>query len=196
MDAAADPRYPAEIVLVLSNVPDAAGLVRANGKGIPTRTVSHRSYPSRETFDSAVDDILREFRIEIVCLAGFMRILSDAFVKKWEGRILNIHPSLLPAFKGVDVHRRVLESGVRISGCTVHFVVSELDSGPIIAQAAVPVVAGDTEETLSARTLAAEHRLYPHALRLLANDHVGLVRDKVRRVADPPAGGELFSPPL
>jgi formyltetrahydrofolate-dependent phosphoribosylglycinamide formyltransferase len=174
IDAAADTRFPAEIVLVFSNIVDAPGLARAKSAGIATEAISHRDHPDRESFDTAMDDVLRQSEIEIVCLAGFMRILSDNFVRRREGRLINIHPSLLPAFKGLDVHRRVLEAGVRISGCTAHFVAPELDSGPIIAQAAVPVLVGDAEETLAARTLAAEHRIYPLALGLLASGRVKL----------------------
>jgi len=174
IDAAADPAYPAEIALVLSNVADAPGLDRAARAGIATKTISHREHPTRESFDGAVEADLFAERIEIVCLAGFMRILSDGFVRHRQGCIINIHPSLLPAFKGLHVHRQVLESGVRISGCTVHFVVPELDSGPVIAQAAVPVLDGDDEDSLAARTLEAEHRLYPIALRLLAEGRVKL----------------------
>jgi phosphoribosylglycinamide formyltransferase-1 len=194
MDAARDPVFPAEIALVLSNMPDAPGLGHASGAGIPTKTISHRSYPSREAFDAAVNAALQESGIELVCLAGFMRILSDGFVKTWEGRIINIHPSLLPAFKGTDVHRRVLDAGVRITGCTVHFVVPELDSGPILAQAAVPVVCGDSEADIAARTLAAEHRVYPFALKLLAEGRVRLVDGRTEFVDRPMASGTLFSP--
>lgn len=174
IDAAADPSYPAKIALVLSNVAAAPGLARAAAAGIPTQTISHRGFPSRDAFDSALSDALQAARIEIVCLAGFMRVLSEGFVRHWQGRLINIHPSLLPAFKGLDVHRRVLDAGVRISGCTVHFVVPELDSGPIIAQAAVPVLTDDDEERLAERTLSAEHKLYPLALRLLAEGRVTL----------------------
>jgi len=176
--AAADPSFPAEVVLVISNVADAEGLKHAAAAGIATKIVPHKAFPSREEFDAAVDAALGEARIEIVCQAGFMRILSDWFARKWEGRLLNIHPSLLPAFKGVHVHEQALEAGVRISGCTVHFVVPELDAGPIILQAAVPVEAGDTPETLAARVLAEEHKLYPAALRLIAEGHVKLVNGR------------------
>jgi len=196
IDATFESAFPAEIALVLSNVAGAPGLARAAGAGIPVRTIPHQSYPSREAFDAAVNDVLREYRIDLVCLAGFMRILSDGFVKAWESRIINIHPSLLPAFKGIDVHRRVLEAGVRITGCTVHFVVAELDSGPIIAQAAVPVVEGDTEDSIAARTLEAEHRLYPLALKLVADGSARLAGGEVRYTHAPPADGTLFSPGL
>lgn len=194
IDAAADPAYPAEIALVLSNVADAPGLDRAARAGIATKTISHRDHPTRESFDSAVEAALFAERIEIVCLAGFMRILSDGFVRRRQGFIVNIHPSLLPAFKGLHVHRQVLDSGVRISGCTVHFVVPELDSGPIIAQAAVPVLDGDDEDALAARTLAAEHRLYPIALRLLAEERVTLEGSHTRFAEMKTNTGMLLNP--
>jgi formyltetrahydrofolate-dependent phosphoribosylglycinamide formyltransferase len=196
IDAAAQPDYPAEIALVLSNVTDAPGLTRASGQDIPTRTLPNGSFSSREAFEHAVDGVLREFEIEIVCLAGFMRILSNGFVRDWEGRLLNIHPSLLPAFKGIDAHRQVRDAGVRISGCTVHYVVSELDSGPIIAQAAVPIPVNDSEQMIAARTLAAEHKLYPFALRLVAEGVVALVDGKLKWANAAAAAGELFSPAL
>jgi phosphoribosylglycinamide formyltransferase-1 len=172
--AAADPAFPAEIVLVISNVGNAEGLKHAANAGIATKVIPHKAFVSREAFDAAIDAALAEADIEIVCLAGFMRILSDWFARRWEGRLLNIHPSLLPSFKGVHVHEQVLQAGARISGCTVHFVVPELDAGPIISQAAVPVELGDTPDTLAARILAEEHRLYPEALKLLAEGRVRL----------------------
>jgi phosphoribosylglycinamide formyltransferase-1 len=172
--AAANPAFPAEIVLVISNVGGAEGVMHAANAGIATKVIPHKAFVSREAFDAAVDAALNEGDIKIVCLAGFMRILSDWFARKWEGRLLNIHPSLLPSFKGVHVHEQALQAGVRISGCTVHFVVPELDAGPIIAQAAVPVEPGDTPDTLAARVLEAEHKLYPAALKLLAEGKVRL----------------------
>jgi phosphoribosylglycinamide formyltransferase-1 len=196
IDACARPDFPAKIVCVISNVPNVEGLARAERAGIRTHTIAHASYHSRELFDSALDDLLRDADAGIVCLAGFMRVLSNHFVDRWTGRLVNIHPSLLPAFKGLNVHRRVLEAGVRISGCTVHFVVSELDSGPIIAQAAVPVLPDDTEHTLAARTLAVEHKLYPFALDLLADGRIRLEQGRVRFEGDGGAEGQLFSPHL
>ena len=177
IDACADPNFPAEIVLVLSNVDGAGGLERAKKAGIATTVISHKGR-TREDFDAGIDAALRAAGVEIVCLAGFMRILSDGFARKWEGRVLNIHPSLLPAFKGVHVHERVLAAGVKVSGCTVHFVVPELDAGPIVEQARVPVLAGDTPDTLAARVLVEEHRIYPHALKLLAEGKVKLADGK------------------
>jgi phosphoribosylglycinamide formyltransferase-1 len=176
--ASRDPSFPAEIVLVFSNVENAEGLKRAQEAGIATKAISHKAYASREEFDMALDAVLREARIDLVCEAGFMRIHSDRFVRGWEGRILNIHPSLLPAFKGIRVHQQAIDAGVRVSGCTVHFLVPELDSGPIIAQAAVPVTPADTAETLAARVLEAEHKLYPEALRMVAEGKVKLVHGK------------------
>jgi phosphoribosylglycinamide formyltransferase 1 len=174
IEAAHDPLYPAEIALVFSNVETAAGLAFAREAGISIRSFSHEGFPSREAFDMAVDAALVEARIDLIAEAGFMRIHSDAFVRKWSGRILNIHPSLLPAFKGIHVHEQALEAGVKISGCTVHFMVPELDAGPIVAQAAVPVLPGDTLETLAERVLAEEHRIYPQALKLVAEGKVKL----------------------
>ena len=168
IEAAQAKDYPAEITLVVSNRPDAAGLAFAASSGIATAVVDHKRFASREAFDAALDAALEKARIEIVCLAGFMRMLTTPFVGKWRGRMLNIHPSLLPEFKGLDTHARALAAGVKMHGCTAHFVVPELDSGPIILQEKVPVLAGDTEQTLAARVLEAEHRIYPAALRLLA----------------------------
>jgi formyltetrahydrofolate-dependent phosphoribosylglycinamide formyltransferase len=165
--AAAAPGYPAEVALVLSNRPDAPGLARAGAAGIATACVDHRPHRGdRPAHDAAVDACLRAHGIELVCLAGYMRVLTPGFVEGWAGRMLNVHPSLLPAFPGLDTHRRALEAGVRLHGCTVHVVTAALDAGPILAQAAVPVLPGDTEAALAARVLAQEHRLYPLALRL------------------------------
>lgn len=194
IDAAADPAFPARITLVVSNFADAGGLERAGRAGIPTMTVSHRGHTSRESFDDRIDEALRTAEIDLVCLAGFMRVLSDKFVRRWQGRLINIHPSLLPSFKGLNVHRQVLDAGVRISGCTVHFVVTELDSGPIIAQAAVPVLADDDEDRLAARTLAAEHKLYPLALSMLAGDRVRLEGTRAVFADTPANSGVLFNP--
>jgi phosphoribosylglycinamide formyltransferase-1 len=165
--------YPAEIALVISNRPDAAGLARAQVEKIPTAVVDHTRYgKDREAFERALEAELEAHRIELVCLAGFMRLLSPWLVERWRGRMLNIHPALLPAFKGLDTHRRALAAGAKTHGATVHLVVPDVDSGPIVLQEAVPIVAGDTEETLAARVLAVEHRLYPQALKLLAQGRV------------------------
>jgi formyltetrahydrofolate-dependent phosphoribosylglycinamide formyltransferase len=168
IEAAQANDYPAEIALVVSNRPDAGGLAFAAKHGIATYVVDHKRFASREAFDAALQEALERARIEIVCLAGFMRLLTTPFVEKWRGRMLNVHPSLLPELKGLDTHARALAAGAKVHGCTVHFVVPELDSGPIVLQEKVPVLGGDTEETLAARVLAAEHRIYPAALRLLA----------------------------
>ncbi len=168
IEAAQAKDYPAEIALVVSNRPDAAGLEFASKHGIAVTVVDHKSFASREAFDEALQETLERTRIEIVCLAGFMRMLTTPFVENWRGRMLNIHPSLLPELKGLNTHARALAAGVKVHGCTVHFVVPELDSGPIILQEKVMVLAGDTEQTLAARVLAAEHRIYPAALRMLA----------------------------
>jgi phosphoribosylglycinamide formyltransferase-1 len=168
IEAAKAPEFPAEIALVLSNRPGAGGLARAEAEGIRTAVVDHKLFPDRASFDAEVGRVFDEAGIELICLAGFMRILSDSFVEARLGRMLNIHPSLLPSFKGLHPHRQALEAGVRIHGCTVHFVVPELDSGPIVAQAAVPVLPGDTEDELAARVLGEEHRLYPLGLELVA----------------------------
>ena len=172
--AASLPGFPAEIALVISNAINAEGLQHASAAGIATKVVSHKAYETREAFDRAVAQELDAAGVEIVCLAGFMRILSTWFTRHWEGRLLNIHPSLLPLFKGVHVHEQALAAGMRVSGCTVHFVVPELDAGPIIAQAAVPVAIDDTPDTLAARVLVEEHKLYPAALKLLAEGRVRL----------------------
>jgi phosphoribosylglycinamide formyltransferase-1 len=175
IDAAKDAQYPAEIVLVVSNEPAAEGLKRAAASGIPTATVDHRLFgKDREAFERALQQELQAQRIELVCLAGFMRLLTPWFVRQWEGRLLNIHPALLPAFKGLDTHARALQAGAKEHGATVHFVVAEMDSGPIVAQQAVPVHASDTEATLAARVLEVEHRIYPMALKLVSEGRVKL----------------------
>jgi phosphoribosylglycinamide formyltransferase 1 len=168
MAAAKAEDFPARIVLVGSNKPEAGGLAVAAQQGIPTFAVSHRDFPDRESFDRAVQHELQRHNIEIVCLAGFMRILSPWFCKQWAGRMLNIHPSLLPKYKGLDTHRRALEAGDTEHGCTVHLVTPDLDDGPIIVQARIPVLADDTELSLATRLLEEEHRIYPEALKILA----------------------------
>jgi phosphoribosylglycinamide formyltransferase-1 len=168
-----DANPPYEIVLVISNFEGAGGLERARGAGIPTLVIPHKGKP-REMFDGELDAALRQARAQIVCLAGFMRILSERFARAWEGKLINIHPSLLPAYQGTHVHERVIEARETQSGASVHFVVPELDAGPVIAQGSVPVHPSDTAETLAARVLEVEHGLYPQALRLLAEDKVKL----------------------
>jgi phosphoribosylglycinamide formyltransferase 1 len=169
IEAAKAGDYPAEIVLVVSNRPDAPGLAHARAAGVATAVIDHTAFgDKREAFERALDDELRSNRIDLVCLAGFMRLLTPWFVARWSGRMLNIHPSLLPQFKGLDTHRRALEAGVKRHGATVHFVVPEMDSGPIVAQDSVAVRDGDTEATLAARVLELEHQIYPRALRAVA----------------------------
>lgn len=164
--------YPAEIALVLSNVPEAGGLAIAAAEGIATATVDHRAYRrDREAFERAMQAVLEAHRIDIVCLAGFLRILTPWFVGQWEGRMINIHPALLPAYKGLDTHARALADGVTEHGATVHFVTPGMDEGETILQEAVPVLPGDTPETLGQRVLAVEHRIYPLALRMIATDY-------------------------
>ncbi len=187
------PAHPAEIVLVASNNPQAQGLASAARAGIATFATSHKGR-SREAFEAELEAELETHRIELICLAGFMRLLTDGFVNRWNGRILNVHPSLLPAYKGLDVHARVIADGVRISGCTVHFVRPELDAGPIVVQAAVPVLTGDTAETLAGRVLAAEHRAYPLALKLIAAGDAVLQGDRVVIGGAIPATGLLLNP--
>jgi phosphoribosylglycinamide formyltransferase-1 len=194
VEAARAADYPAEIAAVVSSAPDAPGLVWAKAQGLPARAIDHRSYPSREAFDAAVHAALADAGVELVALAGFMRIQSAGFVAQWQARQLNIHPSLLPLFKGLHPHRQALDAGVRISGCTVHFVTPEMDSGPIVAQAAVPVLDGDTPDSLAARVLAAEHRLYPHALALVASGRARLEGGRVRIAAPAHPAGFLLSP--
>ena len=169
IDACIEPSYPAEIVLVISNKANAKGISRAREAGITTRIVDHTNYLSREEFDTELSMILSHSKCKLVCLAGFMRILSESFVNKWPNSILNIHPSLLPSFPGTKTHERALEAGVKVSGCTLHFVTAELDAGPIIGQAAVPVLETDTPKTLANRVLIEEHKLYALGLELVAN---------------------------
>ncbi len=196
IEAARAPDYPAEIVVVVSNRPGAPGLARAAEAGIPTRTIDHKGYESREAFERALHMALVDADVELICNAGFMRLLTESFVERWHDRQLNIHPSLLPAFRGLHTHERALQAGVRIAGCTVHFVRTEMDAGPIIAQAAVPVLPGDTPDTLAARILEAEHRLYPHALRLVASGAVRVAGETVIFAKGERPGPALFSPPL
>jgi phosphoribosylglycinamide formyltransferase 1 len=172
IDAAEMPGYPAKIVLVLSNKADAGGLELARNVGVQTAFLSQKSFASREEFDRAMHAVLTARKIEIIALAGFMRILSPWFCEQWKGRMINIHPSLLPLYKGVDTHKRALEAGEKEHGCTVHFVTPELDDGQLILQARVPVLSHDDEKSLAARVLAQEHEIYPKALAMLADGRV------------------------
>lgn len=175
IDACASPGYPAHIGLVLSNKADALGLERAKSSGIQTAVVEHKKFADRESFEKALTVVLEEAKIELVCLAGFMRILTPYFVEQWRDRVVNIHPSLLPSFKGVDTHERALSAGVKVHGCSVHYVRPEMDGGPIIGQAAIPVLANDDFATLGARVLKAEHALYPACVRAICEGRVRLV---------------------
>ena len=177
--AAAEPGFPARIQLVLSNQPGARGLDLARAAGVAAEVIDHRAFSGREAFERALDDRLRDAGIELVCLAGFMRILGPVLVAAWQGRMLNVHPSLLPAFPGLDTHRRALAAGVRFHGCTIHVVSAELDAGPIVVQGVVPVGVDDTEDELAARVLLLEHRCYPLALRLLASGRARVVGKRV-----------------
>lgn len=192
--AAGESDYPAEIACVVSNVASAPGLQLARDAGIATAAISHRDYPDRESFDRVVSAALEKHGVELIVLAGFMRIFSPWFPERWAGRIINIHPSLLPAFPGLRVQQQALDAGVRVSGCTVHLVTTELDAGPIIAQAAVPVLAGDTADTLAARILRQEHRLYPLAVRWFAEGRIEVRDGRVEVKGVPPGTTLLFSP--
>jgi phosphoribosylglycinamide formyltransferase-1 len=191
--AARDPAYPAEIACVVSNVAAAAGVATARAAGIATAVIPHQDFPDRETFDRAVSAALEPHGVQLVVLAGFLRIFSPWFPDRWRDRLINIHPSLLPAFKGLDVQQQALDAGVRVSGCTVHLVTPDLDAGPIIAQAAVPVLAGDTADTLAARILRQEHRLYPLVVRWFAEGRIGLKAGKVEVAGVPQGATLLFS---
>jgi phosphoribosylglycinamide formyltransferase-1 len=177
--AAREPGCTYEVALVFSNVLDAKGLETARAAGIATAALDHKGHGGRAAFDAKVDAILREHGAEYVALAGYMRLLSEGFVEGWHGRMLNIHPSLLPSFPGLHTHERAIEAGCRLHGCTVHFVTSELDCGPIVAQAAVPVLDDDTPDTLAARVLAEEHRIYPEALAALAAGRLRIEGNRV-----------------
>ncbi|MGB0694585.1 MAG: phosphoribosylglycinamide formyltransferase [Rhodospirillaceae bacterium] len=177
--ACADPAFPAEIALVLSNRADAAGLDKAAKAGIATAVIDHKAFKGRAAFEDVLHARLVAAGVELICLAGFMRLLTAGFVERWRDRMINIHPSILPAFKGLDTHARVLALGGRLHGCTVHFVRPEMDAGPIIMQAAVPVLPEDSEEALAARVLTQEHVIYPQALRLVAEGRAVVEGDRV-----------------
>jgi phosphoribosylglycinamide formyltransferase 1 len=193
IEAAKDKAYPAEIALVVSNRPDSGGLLVARAEGVATEVVDHAAFgKDRAAFERALQAALEKHQIDLVCLAGFMRLLTPAFVNQWQGRLLNIHPALLPAFKGLDTHKRAIEAGVKVHGATVHFVVPEMDSGPIIAQGAVAVRADDAETTLAGRVLSVEHRIYPQALRLVAEGRVRVMDGRCLIDGVPaPDGGSL-----
>jgi phosphoribosylglycinamide formyltransferase-1 len=194
--ACADAHFPAEIVLVLANRPDAQGLVHAQNAGIATTCIEHNGYRDRESFDRAVHEKLDKAGVELVCLAGFMRLLSGWFVETWNDRIVNIHPSLLPSFKGIDAHDQAIAAGVKLSGCTVHIVRTEMDAGPILVQAAVPVLPDDDAESLAARILTVEHQCYPLAVRLLAEGRVRIEGGTARIDTPPDADVRIISPQM
>lgn len=194
MEACEEPDCPAEIVAVISNRADAAGLKRAQEAGIPTAVISHKDYDGREAFDAGLDAALTSYAPDLVCLAGFMRILTPGFVRRWEGRVLNIHPSLLPAFKGLETHARALAAGCRFAGCTVHFVAAEVDSGPIVIQAAVPIAPDDTPDSLAERVLIYEHRCYAQALTWFVQGRLLIEGEHVRVEGTTPPVTGLLNP--
>ncbi len=178
LDTCFTPGFPAEVVAVLSNRPDALGLKHAEALGVPAIAMDHKAYASREAFDDALHEALRIAGVEFICLAGYMRLLTAGFIARWQDRIINIHPSLLPAFRGLNAHEQALAAGVKLAGCTVHIVRPEVDAGPILVQAAVPVLDTDDAASLAARVLAAEHKIYPLALKLIAEQRVRIAGDK------------------
>ena len=190
------PAYPAQIAVVISNRPEAAGLAWAKANNLPTVALDHKAYATREAFEEVMHEALIAHGVEFVACCGFMRLMTPDFVDIWRDRLINIHPALLPAYKGLHTHERALADGVKIAGCTVHVVRAEMDAGPIIAQAAVPVLDGDTAETLAARVLAAEHILYPHALALLASGRARVDGEFVRIAAGPADAPALIWPPV
>jgi phosphoribosylglycinamide formyltransferase-1 len=194
MAACDTPNFPAEIVCVISNKADAKGLDYARADSIPALVISHKDYPDRQKFEAALNAQLEFHDVQLVCLAGFMRILTAWFVERWRDRLVNIHPSLLPAFPGVDTHQKAIDYGAKLAGCTIHFVRAEMDHGPIILQAAVPVLHDDTEEALAARVLKAEHKAFPAALRLIAEGRVNIINERVFIADAVPSGEALFNP--
>ncbi len=194
VEAARAPDYPAEIVCVISNRPEAPGLAWAAAQGIATVAIDHKAYATRVAFEAKLHTAILDARGELVCMAGFLRMLTGGFIDRWRDRLVNIHPSLLPSFPGLDTHARALDEGVKIVGCTVHLVRLEMDTGPIIAQAAVPVLPEDTPETLGSRVLKAEHRLYPHALKLFASGQARVVGETIQILQSVNQDTALFSP--
>ncbi|GAB4356849.1 MAG: phosphoribosylglycinamide formyltransferase [Kiloniellaceae bacterium] len=194
LEACAAPGFPAEIVTVIANRPGAGGLDHARAAGVAAETIDHKAFAGKPAFEAAVTAALEAAGVELLCLAGFMRVVSAGFVRHWQGRMINIHPSLLPLFPGLDTHARALDAGVKLHGCSVHYVTEEVDGGPIIGQAAVPVLPGDDADSLAARVLAAEHRLYPACLRLVAEGRVRLAGGKAEISGDFDGAGQLFNP--
>lgn len=196
IEGARTPDFPAEIVLVLSNKPDAAGLAHAAGAGIPTHVIDSKPFgKDRAAFETAMQAVLDAHKVDLICLGGFMRLLTDDFVNRWSGRMLNIHPSLLPSFRGLDPHGQALRAGVKVSGATVHFVTPEMDAGPIVMQGVVAVCDDDTADTLAARVLKIEHRIYPAALKLVASGAVRIDGD-VCRITSTTGGEDTLVAPL
>jgi len=194
IDAQTNGLLGAEIGIVISNVPEVQGLDRAAAAGIPTTVINHKDFDGREPFEDALDEELVSYGIELVCLAGFMRLLTGGFVNRWTDRLINIHPSLLPSFKGLHTHERALEAGVRFGGCTVHFVRAEMDGGPIIVQAAVPILSDDTPDTLADRVLSEEHKIYPLAVKMIAEGRVEVVDNTVKIKDAGIPGASLINP--
>ncbi len=194
MQAVLDARLDATIAAVISNNPSAGGLALARSRGVETAIVNHREYPDRAGFDKVLGEKIASYRPDLIVLAGFMRILTPAFIERFNDRIMNIHPSLLPAFPGMDTHRRALEEGVRVHGCTVHFVTPDLDHGPIVVQAAVPVLPDDDEQRLAARVLEQEHRIYPQAIRWFLDGRLAIENGRVRIAGDCRYPAALISP--
>jgi phosphoribosylglycinamide formyltransferase 1 len=192
--AARAPDYPAEVVVVISNRPDAPGLDWAKAQGIPALTLDHKRYDNRAHFEGQLQTVLTSSTVDLVCLAGFMRLMTADFVNQWHNRMLNIHPALLPSFKGLHTHERAIEAGVKVAGCTVHLVRPEMDEGPILGQAAVPVLQGDTPDRLGARVLEAEHKLYPHVVRLYASGQIQMHGEIAKYSIDINPEMTLFSP--
>ena len=196
IDACAAPDHPAEVAVVVSNNPEANGLGRAVAAGIPFEVIDHREFEGREDFEAALDGVLDKAGAELVCLAGFMRLLTESFVTRWRDRLVNMHPSLLPAFRGINIHERVIAAGARFSGCTVHFVRPTMDDGPIIVQSVVPVLPDDTAETLASRVLATEHQCYPLAVNLIAEGRVRVRNELVLIDGAGSAEGAMINPVL
>ena len=195
IDASLKPMFPAEIITVISNEPEAKGIEYATKAGISTKVISHRDFVDRSSFEAELDREIRATEVELIVLAGFMRLLTKNFVKTWENRLINIHPSLLPAFKGLNTHKRAIDAGVLFSGCTVHFVRPIMDEGPIIAQAAIPIHPTDNPESLAARVLKIEHLLYPHAIRLIAEGKIRIKKDRViLEGTNIPVAGPIINP--
>ena len=194
IDACQSADYPAEVALVVSNIPGAPGLARAEQVGIPTATINHAAFADRNAFESALTQALEQAQTELICLAGFMRLLTPSFVTHWNDRLINIHPSLLPSFKGLDVHQRAIDAGVRFSGCTVHFVRPDMDSGPIIAQAVVPIEGTDDAHSLAERILEQEHTIYPLAVRLISEDKIIIENERVTVTNGSSSGASLINP--